>query len=92
MAELYWERFRTCGESWDDNSEWVEDITPEIRVFHYFYFSGNNLLKIPSCSQSFSDLENMKHIIIFQKCLHITKVSKNLVTLYSFQTKYWDTE
>lgn len=46
MAELLWERFRGCGESWDDSSEWVEDITPKKTMFNYFYSSWNNLLNI----------------------------------------------
>ena len=46
MAELCWDRFRRHGESWDDSSEWVEDITPKKIKFNSFYCSWNNLLKI----------------------------------------------
>lgn len=46
MVELYWERLRGCRESWDDNSEWVEDMTPKKTMFNYLYSSWNNFLRI----------------------------------------------
>lgn len=65
MAELCWERFRRHRQSWDDSSEWVEDITPKKIKFNSFYCSWNNLKNTVMLSKFQWSGKHLSHWLFF---------------------------